>query len=52
MEASVVYAEDPVDEDCDSCRYSDKCPCPGYSATPSTLSCRIYARLSVWLSDD
>jgi len=52
MEASVAYVEDPVDEDCDSCRFWDRCPCPGYSAIPSALSCRIYARLSVRLSED
>ncbi|HUK78022.1 MAG TPA: hypothetical protein VL117_10545 [Thermoleophilia bacterium] len=40
MEASVAYWEEPIDEDCDSCRYCDRCPCPGYSEIPSTLSCR------------
>ncbi len=52
MEASVAYWEEPVDEDCDSCRYCDRCPCPGYSAIPSSLSCPIYARLSAWLSQE
>jgi hypothetical protein len=52
VEASVAYWEEPIDEDCDSCRYGDKCPCPGYSVIPSARSCRIYARLSAWLSED
>jgi len=52
VEASVAYWEEPIDEDCDSCRYCDRCPCPGYSEIPSTLSCPIYARLSAWLSQE
>jgi len=52
VEASVVYQEDPLDEDCDSCRYGDRCPCPGYAVIPSTFGCPIYARLSSWLSED
>jgi hypothetical protein len=52
MEASVVYEEDPVDEDCDSCRFCDRCPCPGYSQVPSVASCPLYARLSVWRSQE
>jgi hypothetical protein len=50
MQAPPVSDPPPPGQQCQCCRYRERCPCPHYAAIPPSLRCPFYVRTSSTLA--